>query len=179
MRGLPALILVLGFVSLVFGVIFVMGSNEMKSSSVEGFSRSEGVNTAADIKEMKEVYTTQKEAMEDAMAAELGYTGPFNADNKLPGDVKQQLYLSNPGYAAMIDAQAAYGMGTLLLGVADLMLYSGIAMLAIGTALIVASLILLTAGNGLVKIGARMSTIKTRLAQAQSVVPVSEAPEIA
>jgi len=173
-RGLPLLILALGAISLVFGVLFVMGSEQMKAGTVEGFSRSEGVNTAADIEALKNTYSSQKQTMEDKVATELGFAGPFGADNKLPREVTQQLYTSNPAYPAMIDAQLAYGLGTLLLGTATIMLYSGIAMLTIGIALVLIAVVPLRAFEGMFRIGASLHAVRTKLAHSVG----SELPEL-
>lgn len=174
-RGLPVFILALSFISLVFGTIFVVGSGQMKSEVVNGFSRSEGVYTAADIEALKEQYTTQKETLEDTAAEEMGYTAPFNSDNKLPAEVKRELYTTNPGYAALIDAQLSYSLGALLLGTAKMMMYSGIAMLTIGVALILVAVVILKTNGGLSRIGASLYTVKSKLAQPL----VSEVPESA
>ncbi len=116
-RWMWLLVLVLGLISLVFGVIFVMGGSTAKSEMVDGFYRTQvkvlqddgtykivQVKSAKDIEDLADYMKSEKYRMEDERAQVMvnpatGTTylpagGSYNSTHRLDDAVKYDLYLA-------------------------------------------------------------------------------------
>ena len=134
------------------------------------------VNSAQDIEDILENIKEQRYFMEDLqgyMLGELAAGESYTPENKKSDDVKYDLYFAfnggeeakdagDPfvGYIPTIDGQLAFGEGKIVLGMATLMEYTGIAIIIVGVAIIMVAVILLGFTRGFGKLGGTAGNLK-------------------
>lgn len=196
-RWVWLLILILGLISLVFGIVFIMQGQELKSTAVDSYSRSEGVDNEEDIEiqfeiqkervykeeDREEVFDLEGEGPNTREAAKEQF--PDDPEKwKVASDTTLSLYgvygYPNYLYIASRDGMIAYGMGKMMLGTSKQMFFTGILNIVIGIALMLVAFVVYRTGRGMTQIGKGLTDLAAKVAppeEAPAEVPAEEAPK--
>ncbi len=185
MRWLWVVILVLGLISLVFGVVYIIQANSLKCEALDAYGRyerlgfpGEPIRSFTDIEDKMNDFKSKRQLYEDEAE---GYTTeqdiindnprpegvPVSANTVVGLYLKQYPQGADPDvradraamYAASTDGMTAYGLGMMMSGMYKDLMFTGILNIIIGVALILVAIVIFGIGRGIRQMGAGLSAI--------------------
>lgn len=180
-RWLWLLVMVLGVICIVFGGFMIAGGRQAEADTIDGFSRTQvkiadgtvvEVNSSEDIDTLADYMKNAKYRLEDEMGIAMGLLEEgqtFDAENRVPDDVKYGLYFTfnegaegipYAGYLPTVDGQLVFGSAKVVLGLSKVMEYTGLAVLIIGAALILVAVMLFGFTIGFGKLGSAVRGLR-------------------
>ena len=178
MRWLWVVILVLGLISLVFGVVYIIQANSLKCEALDAYGRyerlgfpGEPIQSFTDIEDKMNDFKSKRQLYEDRAE---GYTTDSPRPEGVPvsANTVVGLYLEQypelPGgysamYAASTDGMTAYGLGMMMSGMYKDLMFTGILNIIIGVALILVAIVIFGIGRGISQMGAGLSAIAAQV----------------